>query len=323
VRRVKPTYSFDAATLIKSAESLMGVPYASMNAITSIVGLIPAAERGDFFCSQLVSHCLLEADVQVCPGVRPTKITPALLQYSTILDDLINEDVLKKTTVKALGFVPDLLDGSNEQTPNETLNLKGQRAVDGLQAKFRAYGMNVSSREQAMMAIQRALLDRAPYAAELDQALAAAYREIDISNVARDFVGPEDESNFEDLRLARAILGGQFKREDAEIRIDFYQARLEIREKIIARREEFVLAERSAFFATGAESTRLHLAAESEILALHRKLYEVMSRALKVLEAFVEHDGEPIQLESTFVSLLLPGLRELMAKHRRPPNLSE
>ena len=297
----------------------MGVPYADMNAITSIVDLIPIVERGDFFCSQLVAHCFLEAELPVCPGVRPEKTTPALLQYSTTLDDLMNENVLKKTTGKAMGFVPFLLDGSNEETPNESLNLKGQRAIDGLQAKFKAYGLNVFSREQAMTAVQRALMDRAPYAAELDKALAAAYREIDISRVARGFMPPDDESNFLDLKLARAILGGQFKKEDAQIQIDFYETRLRIKETILANREEFVLAERSAYFATGAECTRLHLAAESEVLALYRKSYEVevMQRTLKVLEAFVEHDGEPIQLEPTFVSLLLPGLRELMAKHGR------
>jgi hypothetical protein len=315
VRRVKPTYSFDAAALIQSAESLMGVPYAKMKALTSIVKFIPVTQRGDFFCSQLVSHCFLEAGLPLCPGVRTAKTTPALLQYSTTLDDLMNKDVLKKTMVKAMGFIPFLLDGSNAETPNEDLNLKGQRAVEGLQAKFEAYGLNVFSREQAMMAVQRALRDRAPHAAELDQALAAAYREIDISRVAREFLPPDDESNFEDLILARAILGGRFKKEDAEIQIGFYEARLKIKETIIARREEFVLAERSAYFATGAECTRLHLAAESEVLTLHRKSYEVMSRALKVLEALVDHEGEPIQLEPTFVSLLLPGLRELMAKH--------
>jgi hypothetical protein len=317
VRRVKPTCSFDAKTLSKAAESLLGVPYADMNAITSIVDLIPVVERGDFFCSQLVSHCFLEAGVQICPGVRPAKTTPALLQRSTNLEGLPNEEMITKKLVKALAFVPDLLDGANEETPNETLNLKGQRAVAGIQAKFKACGLNVSSREQAMMAVQRALKDRAPYAAELDQALAAAYREIDISSVARNFLPPDDESNFMDLKIARAILSGRFKREAAEIQIEFYRSRLPIREKILGEREDFVLAERSAYFVTGAECTRLDLAAVSEILALHRKSYEVMSRTLKVLEAFVEHDGEPIQLESAFMSLLLPGLRELMDKHGR------
>ena len=165
------------------------------------------------------------------------------------------------------------------------------------------------------MAVQRAYLDRAPYATELDESLAGVYRELNIPDVFRKYQPPDDNINFMDLILARAILRGMLSREDAQPLIDFYETRLEIAANTLVNREAFVLAERGAFFATGAESTRLHLAAESEVLALHRRSYEVASRCMDVLKAFVEHDCDLGKLDPVFVSLLLPGVDELIARH--------
>jgi hypothetical protein len=314
VLRVKAEYSFDAELLVKTAESQMGVPYADNDAVTTILPMIAPVDRGSFFCSQLVAYCLIAAGLEICPGIPPSKTTPADIKRSSRLRELDNDEVLKKMIVRNLGFSPYRLDAPNQQTLPDELNLKGQKAIEKIQEKFRLHGLEVFSREQAMMAVGRAWRDNKPYAEEIDRALADAYREIDIPGTIRSQNPADDPSNILDLILAREIAKGRFTKQDASFVIDFYEQRLEIAKDTLQDRQDFVVAERGAYLLTGSEATRLHLAAEVEVFNFHRQSFEISERVLMVLKLFAKHEGDPRELMPRYLMLLVPELNDLVAR---------
>lgn len=83
-------------------------------------------------------------------------------------------------------------------------------------------------------------------------------------------------------------------------------------ERTIQERQSLVYAERAAFFRSGSQSIRQHLAVEWDIEQFHRRCFGATIGAKNVLEQFLGHQGTMEQLESIYEELLFGDIAALM-----------
>jgi hypothetical protein len=219
---------------------------------------------------------------------------------------------LVKSSVKEMTFRPSFFDSPNKMTPNQEMVLASQRAIEKIRPIFKKHGFKIGSRQTALMVLNESLKHREPFAQELDQALAGAYREMGIAEIARRRFPATLDDFFADLTIATAILLGQIGQDEARRLLAFYETQLAVAERTLQERQSLVIAARSYVFFYGSEALRQHLAAEWDIESIGRKYFETTERARSVLQIFVDHQGSLCDLEELYKSLLFGDLASLL-----------
>jgi hypothetical protein len=320
VLRVDPSHTYDQDILLKTADSLMGHAYADLGAFCSIAPLIPLVDRGRFFCSQLVAHCYNEAGFQLVPGLEPWKTTPEAIAVSPVC--FVVADILKKVSLAELRFTPSYFDAPNEKSPNEKLEEALYAALQRITPIFARHGYEIFSRHDALMTLQRAFNEGKPETKELDSAIVDLYREAKVAEKVHSYMPADYDGFFVDLTTAHAILAGHVSREQAEQQALFYDRNLPTAEKTLSEREYFILVERAAFFVSGLEGMRQHLAAEWEVAVLHRKHIDAAKRARVLIELYLKNPAPFADLEDQYRHLLFGELGQSKKVDERPADRS-
>lgn len=123
--------SAEAQPLTFYAERLYGRAYSKIRAGTSIIGWIDIPDDGSTFCSRVIAEAFCDFGMDILPGTKLSKITPAMLLKSRELKDVTRQCIRKLGSETDRHLFDEVVETASQQSPGDEMEMN-RRVFDSI-----------------------------------------------------------------------------------------------------------------------------------------------------------------------------------------------
>ncbi|MEY9401982.1 hypothetical protein ABIF66_001789 [Bradyrhizobium japonicum] len=256
------------------AEGQVTREYADEDMLTSLLPVVPSINKGQWFCSQLVSASYESAGLPIVDR-QSSKVTPGDIVKSASLED-VTDSCVEEIDVERLdvfGGTFGFLDGPSSQSVHfEEVEIK-QAIVQKMKATFKHAGVELETYSHGLSLLAKAAREQSDWYRDVDHEFAKRILDSGLLQLVRKWFSPDARVLFYDLAALRWAAG----EEPSEI-----EERLATAKRVLTDRSLAVTSfapeielKRNLWVATDSEALRLDLAFLYEVYNLEVRLQNV------------------------------------------------
>jgi hypothetical protein len=272
------------------AEHQVTREYADEDMLTSLLPIVPSINKGQWFCSQLVSASYDSVGLSVVAR-HSSKVAPGDIAKSAALED-ITDSCLEEIDLERLdvfGGTFGFLDGHSSQSVHiEEVQLK-QAVVQKMRSAFKHVGLDLETYSQGLSFLAGAARAKSWWFRDVDSEFAQRIRESGLLQLVRKWFSPDANVLFYDLAALRWAAGKE--RSEVEERLTNANTVLRDRSLAVTSFAPEIELKRNLWVATDSEALRLDLAFLYEV-------YHLQLRLQSVAAVQVQHLNWILMLES-------------------------
>jgi len=267
------------------ASTYVARQYWISGALTAVLSKLQLQARGKLFCSHLVAQAYAEAGLALVSDKNPTKVTPALLEQSTLLRD-ISCEVLTDKTDKAWCPPMMVIDEANYASPAQLETRIKQNIVRRVGKSFTFCGLPAPLDFEGALYGLLGLTD--PVNSDLiDEEFSKAIREEGLLAVPLAFQDMES--------IYRYVADGADERvwshEEMSAMLGFFTERFSTQEKILDERRTCLDTRKTIVTRTNLATFKALAALDSEYYRLEQVRQDVTRRVVSYLRSVLELCG--------------------------------
>jgi len=254
-------------------------------ALTAVLSKLQLQARGKLFCSHLVAQAYAEAGLALVSDKNPTKVTPALLERSTILHDITRE-VLTDKTDEAWCRPMTVTDEASDASLAQLETRIKQNIVRRVGKSFTFCGLPAPVDFEGALYGLLQLTD--PANSDLiDEEFSKAIREEGLLALPLAFQDMES--------IYRYVADGAGERvwsqEEMSAMLGFFAERISTQEKILDERRTWLDTRKTIATRTNLATFKTLAALDSECYRLERVRQDVTRRVVSYLRSVLEPCG--------------------------------
>ncbi|MCK1309979.1 MULTISPECIES: hypothetical protein [unclassified Bradyrhizobium] len=256
------------------AEGQVTREYADEDMLTSLLPIVPSVNKGQWFCSQLVSASYESAELPLVDR-QSSKVTPGDIVKSASLEDVTDSclDEIDVERLDVFGGTFGFLDGPSSQSVHfEEVQIK-QAIVQNMKATFKQAGVELETYSHGLSLLAKAAREQSDWYRDVDAEFAERIRGSGLLQLVRKWFSPDAHVLFYDLAALRWAAGEE--RSQVEERLSTAKRVLTDRSLAVTSFAPEIELKRNLWVVTDSEALRLDLAFLYEVYNLEVRLQNV------------------------------------------------